>query len=248
MVKCNDIPTGARRDRVLAADCFQTVILQTFLPFIQGKSADLPPRPFLLTFDDGRLDSWTGADSILKQLGFTAVIFVDVDPVDTRHPEYLLWKELQTMQQSGRWDVQLHAGRGHTFIRWGPGPDDYGPFYAYKRNGESFEGWQERAFGDIEWGQEQLAKHISQYQPRAFAPPYGAYGQESWSPTCQPPTCTNDSRIPNTLLTWLTGRFYLVFTQDRSWFAKPDSPQPIGRFQLNRNTSLKQLHDVLVGK
>jgi hypothetical protein len=216
---------------------FQTVSLQTFLGFVQGKSVDLPPRPLLLTFDDSRADSWINGNGILEKLGFTAVMFVDVGRVAAGDPEYLTWQELRTMVSSGRWDVQLHAGRGHVLIRWGPGPDDYGPFYAYRKSGESFDDWKERTFSDIEWGQEQLAKHISQSQRLAFAPPFGSYGQAG----------TNDPRIPSTLRNWLTQRYPLVFASTRSWFAKPGSHQPLGRFVVKRVSSVGGLHNALAG-
>jgi hypothetical protein len=112
---------------------YQTIGLQTFIDFVENQPADLPPRPLLLTFDDARADSWTGADSILHKLHFNAVMFVDVGRVDADDPEYLTWHELTTMQDSGRWQLQLHSGKGHTQIHYGPGADDYGPFYAYEQ-------------------------------------------------------------------------------------------------------------------
>jgi hypothetical protein len=215
---------------------FQTVSLQTFLRFVQGESVDLPPRPLLLIFDDGRADSWINGDGILKNLSLTAVVFVDVGRVAASDPEYLTWKELQTMETSGRWQVQLHAGRyGHTLIRLSSRANDLGPFYAYKKSGESFDDWKNRTFSDIEGGDKELATHISQYKPLAFALPFGAYGQDS----------TNDPRIPDTLLTWLTQRYPLVFASTRSWFAKPGSPQPLGRFEVKRVTSVGDLHNAL---
>ena len=66
---------------------YQTIDLQTFIDFVGGKPVDLPPRPLLLTFDDARADSWTGADSILRKLHFNAVMFVDVGRVDDRDPD-----------------------------------------------------------------------------------------------------------------------------------------------------------------
>ncbi len=93
---------------------YQTVQLQTFLDFVSGEPVDLPPRPLLLTFDDGRTDSWTGADSILRELHFNAVMFVDVGRVDHGDPEYLTWQELRTAQDSGRWELQLHSGERAT--------------------------------------------------------------------------------------------------------------------------------------
>ena len=91
---------------------YQTIDLQTFIDFVQNKPVDLPPRPLLLTFDDARADSWTGADGILRKLHFNAVMFVDVGRVDGGDPEYLTWQELATVQDSGRWQLQLHSGRG----------------------------------------------------------------------------------------------------------------------------------------
>ena len=35
----------------------------------------LPPHPFVITFDDGRLSPWTNAVPLLRQVGFTAVFF-----------------------------------------------------------------------------------------------------------------------------------------------------------------------------
>ena len=97
-------------------------------------------------------------------------MFVDVGQVDDDNPEYLTWQELETVQASGRWQLQLHSGHGHRQIQYGPGPNDYGPYYAYEEQGESFNGWQKRVRSDIEWGQETLAHEIPEYRPLAFSP------------------------------------------------------------------------------
>ena len=90
------------------------------------QSVDLPPRPLLLTFDDARADSWTGADGILRKLHFNAVMFVDVGRVDGGDSEYLTWQELATVQNSGRWQLQLHSGKGHTQIHTARDPKTTG--------------------------------------------------------------------------------------------------------------------------
>ena len=163
------------------------------MPSWQGSTVELPPRPLLLTFDDGRADSWTGSDGILRKLGFNAVMFIDVGSVDDGDPEYLSWEELQIMAAGGRWQLQLHSGHGHHYIQYGPGADDTGAYYAYKERGESFHGWRQRVRSDINWGQETLSDHYPAYEPLAFSPPYGTYGQDG----------TNDPRIPGDLLAWL---------------------------------------------
>jgi peptidoglycan/xylan/chitin deacetylase (PgdA/CDA1 family) len=210
---------------------YETIDLQTFRDFVDGKAVDLPPRPLLLTFDDARADEWTGSDAILSKLGFNAVMFVDVGRVDGGDPEYLTWDELRAMD-ADRWQLQLHSGKGHTQIQFGPGEDDYGPFYAYREQGEDFDGWRERVRSDLEWGQDTLADHDGGYRPLAFAPPYGSYGQDG----------TNDDRIPDDLLGWLTDRHGLVFTQDVDARARPGSEQPLGRVQVTRGVTGGDLH------
>ena len=215
---------------------YETIDLQTLVHFVQNKPVDLPPRPLLLTFDDGRADSWTGADGILRKFNFNAVMFADVGRIDSGDPEYLTWHELATVQEGGHWHVQLHSGKGHTQIHYGPGPDDYGPYYAYKDQDEDFDDWRDRVRSDIAWGQETLADHLSAYRPLAFAPPYGSYGQDG----------TNDSRIPDDLLGWLTQRYDAIFTQDVNARAKPGSGQPLGRLQVTRATTGGHLHEMLL--
>lgn len=215
---------------------YQTIDLPTYLDFVAGKDPDLPPRPVLLTFDDARADSWTGADAILDELGYEAVMFVDVGRVNDRDPEYLSWRELRTAQDSGRWDLQLHSGEGHRQIRYGPGEDDYGPFYAYREQDEDFDGWQDRVRTDLTWGETTLSQQAPAYEPLAFAPPYGSYGQDG----------TNDERIPPDLLGYLEKQYGAVFTQDVDARARPGDGQPLGRFQLTRRTTGGELYDRLL--
>ena len=228
----------AKQMALLRSAGYQTVTLDQFVGFHRGDEVSLPPHPLLLTFDDARADSWTGGDGILRELGFNAVMFVDVGRVDREDPEYLTWSELDTVQASGRWELQLHSGEGHQQIQYGPADDDVGPFYAYEEEGEGLGGWRERALGDIRWGQGVLSTNIPSYRPRAFAPPYGSYGQDG----------TNNPQIPEELLPWLVNRYDIVFTQDQSIFAKPGQAQPLGRLQITRDMTGGQLHEWLVGE
>jgi peptidoglycan/xylan/chitin deacetylase (PgdA/CDA1 family) len=231
-----DFDDFAKQMTMIAHAGYQTIDLETFRRFVQGEAVELPPRPLLLTFDDARADSWTGSDGILETLGFNAVMFVDVGRVDDGEPEYLTWQELETLEESTRWELQLHSGRGHQQVQYGPDPDDFGPFYAYELEGEDFDAWQERVRSDIEWGQDELAGEIRAYRPLAFAPPYGNYGQDG----------TNDPRIPEDLLGWLTERYGAVFTQDRNALARRGSGQPLGRIQVTRGLTGGDLHAALL--
>jgi Polysaccharide deacetylase len=215
---------------------YDTITLDDFIRFIRREQVSLPPRPLLLTFDGARLDSWTGSDGILRELRFNAVLFVDVGRVEEEDPEYLTWRELNTLQRSGRWEVQLQSGTGNHRIRYGPAPDDVGPFYAYRGSEERIDGWRERVFSDITWGEEQLAFRVRRDRPLAFAPPYGNYGQAG----------TNDRRIPRELLARLLQSFEVVFTQDRSGFASPGAANPLGRIEITRDVTEGELHMLLM--
>ncbi len=208
---------------------YQTIDLQTFIDFVGGKAVDLPPRPLLLTFDDGRADSWTGADGILRKLHFNAVMFVDVGRiVDRQDPDYLTWPELATMQDSGRWNLQLHSGRG-------PQPDPLrprGPTTTARTTRMRCGARHSRAGKTGRARTSSGARTRSpitspSYRPLAFAPPFGNYGQDG----------TNDPRIPDDLLGWLKQRYAAIFTQDVSALAHAGSTQPLGRIQVTRATT-----------
>ena len=171
----------------------------------------------------------------MRELGLNAVVFVDVGRVEEGDREYLTWRELNTLQRSGRWDVQLQSGTGNHRIQYGPEREDVGPFYAYRGSEEILGGWRERVFSDVTWAEEQLAFRVRGYRPLSFAPPYGNYGQAG----------TNDPRIPRELLARLLQSFEVVFTQDRSHFASPGSANPLGRMEITRDVTEGELHAAL---
>jgi len=141
--------------------------------------------------------------------------------------------ELAAMQRSGRWRVQLHAGRGHRNIRYGAGVREVGPFYAYRDApaGETTAEYLRRVTDDLDWGEARLREHIPGYAPLAFAPPFGAYGQLG----------TNDPAIPSLFGRELRERFGLLFVQADPHPAVPGE-RDVTRLQLDRTTTGGQLH------
>ena len=113
---------------------------------------------------------------------------------------------------------------------------EVGPFYAYRdaRGGETLAQWQERVDADLDWGEDTLRAHVPGYEPLAFAPPFGAYGQLD----------TNDPHIPGLLLADLRERYGLVFVQADPHAATPGE-EPVTRFQLDRTITGGGLHDWL---
>jgi peptidoglycan/xylan/chitin deacetylase (PgdA/CDA1 family) len=187
---------------------FHTITISQYARYDKtGSTTGLPSNPILITFDDGRLDSYRGADQILARYGDTAVMFVVASWPDTHTAWALHWNELVRMQQSGRWQIQEHAGAGHTDVPISA-TGETGEYYAYRayNNGhlESFDQYKRRVSADIKWGEQMFRQHIPGYQPLAFAVPYSNYGQRF----------TNDPRIPDYILPFLHSQFPVVFDGD----------------------------------
>ena len=225
----------ARHMMLLDHAGYETISLDDLVRFVLRQPVNLPPHPLLLTFADARLDSWAGSDAILRRLGFNAVLFVEIGPIEKHDPDVLTWNELDRLQRSGRWDVQLQSGTGDRLIQFGPEPDDVGPFYAYRGSEEVLGGCRERVFSDITYGEQQLGHHVHGYRPLAFAPPFGNYGQLR----------TNDRHIPREFLARALLSFDVVFTQDRSGFASPGATNPRGRIEITPEVTDPPLRTLL---
>jgi hypothetical protein len=185
----------------------------------------------LLSFDDSLATSFAGADAVLRQLRWTGVMFVDTGSVQDGHPGYASWTRIAGAQRSGRWEMQLHAGRGHHNIVYDPAGTN-GPFYANRiLDDEDIGDWQRRVVADLDWGNRQLVKHVPGYRPLSFAPPYGNFGQ----------LATDDARIPGLLGDRLAKRFGLVFVQDPAQYARPGETV-VPRLQITRRMTGGDLH------
>ena len=214
---------------------FETISIGDYARYLQGANERLPERPILITFDDGRIDSYTGADRILARYGMRATMFV-IAGFAGSSPFYMDWDELRDAADSGRWDLQEHAGEGHTRIVTGP-HGELGPFYANRRFGggapESLAAWHARVTGDVESGRERMEDELPGFEPHAFALPYGSFGQDA----------TNDPRIPHYLGAYLRERFPAVFIVDPPSYTTPATPAGrIGRYEVHTETTTDELY------
>ena len=92
--------------RWLAANDFHTITLDDLTSAIL-EGDPLPPRPVVLTFDDGYADLYTTAFPILKRYGFRATSFVITGKVGW--PGYLTWPQMLEMQASGLVQFESHT-------------------------------------------------------------------------------------------------------------------------------------------
>lgn len=89
---------------------YETVSLSDLI-FHLTQGRPLPPRPIVLTFDDGYRDAYEEAFPLLQRYGFRGTFFVLTGRADEGDPRYLSWAQIREMSAAGM-DIQLH-GREH---------------------------------------------------------------------------------------------------------------------------------------
>ena len=224
-------PNFAKQMALLHNAGYHTVTLEQFRAYLAGEPVALPAHPLLLTFDDSLANSFEGADPVLRQLGWTAVMFVDVGNVDAGTDRYASWRQIEDAQRSGRWEMQLHAGRGHHNIPY-DAKGTMGPFYANRYLArETLGAWEHRVEADLDWGQATLRKHVASYRPLSFAPPYGNFGQ----------LASDDPGIPGRLGALLRERYGIVFVQQPARYARPGE-SVVSRLQVTRKMTGGDIH------
>ncbi len=99
---------------------YQTITLSDYVLFTKGEKI-LPEKSFILTFDDGRKDSFYTVDPILRVLDYNAVMFVitnrSLGPNSSQEVFHLSEEELQKMIASGHWRIESHGKNDHDSIQ-----------------------------------------------------------------------------------------------------------------------------------
>src|SRR5579872_4465612 len=88
----------------------------------------LPPRPVVLTFDDGRLSPWINAVPVLRRYGFTAEFFVCAGFIGQTNQtashlnvqRYLSWSQINSLAGDGFW-IEDH-GQKDISVLWSVPP------------------------------------------------------------------------------------------------------------------------------
>jgi peptidoglycan/xylan/chitin deacetylase (PgdA/CDA1 family) len=106
--------------RYLKAQGYRVITLSDFLEWMQLKR-QLPKKAVVLTFDDGYRAFREYAYPILKELGFSATLFVYTDYVGAGR-NALSWDELKALSAEG-FDVQAHS-KTHGDLRRATGETD----------------------------------------------------------------------------------------------------------------------------
>ncbi len=95
----------AEQVEYLVQEGYQALTLNDFFKVLENKMPS-PPKPVLLTFDDGYIDNYTTVMPLLKKYNMPATLFLSTGLVETER--YLNWDQVKELAKSG-WDIQPHS-------------------------------------------------------------------------------------------------------------------------------------------
>ena len=85
---------------------YQTISPETLVDYLAGEEVSLPPKPILLTFDDGTIENYEIVYPALAEFGFTGIAFVLTSPDFTSYSKRSWWKEAD---RSGILRIENHS-------------------------------------------------------------------------------------------------------------------------------------------
>ena len=142
------------------------------------KGEDLPPKPVMITFDDGYLNNYTYAFPIIKKYNVKTVIspIAYWSDFNTENPDpnpsyaNMTWEQVKEMSQSGLVEFQNHSYNMHS--------TDKGRKGSAKASGETSDEYRRIFFNDF------MKAHRAIYNatgthPVAYAYPFGSISDES---------------------------------------------------------------------
>jgi peptidoglycan/xylan/chitin deacetylase (PgdA/CDA1 family) len=98
----------------LHSEGYQTISMYDLYAALMHGAA-LPPRPIILTFDDGYIDHYEHVFPILREFGFTGTFFIITATADNGNSGYLNWQQIQEMAAAGM-DMESHT-KNHIDLR-----------------------------------------------------------------------------------------------------------------------------------
>ena len=84
---------------------YTTITTEMLIKSIR-EGADLPPRPMIISFDDGHMNNYTNAFPIMQKYGFTGILYLAANYIGAE--DYLNVDQIKEMTDVG-WEVGSHS-------------------------------------------------------------------------------------------------------------------------------------------
>lgn len=144
------------------------------------EGAPLPPKPVMLTFDDGYEAFYTKIFPLLKEYNYPAVMSIVTSWLEYASSDLgsmLTWQQLREMDASGLVTIASHSHMSHRYTIINP-QGDRGSLMGnlQYRNGqyESIDDYRQRIRSDLQTSQAIFARELG-HKARAMVWPYGSY-------------------------------------------------------------------------
>ena len=156
---------------------YTTVVMQDLIDYVyNGK--ELPPKPIVISFDDGYYNNYYYAFPLLKQYNCKMVLSPIGKQTDLyseqqdTHPNYshVTWDNINEMMQSGLVEFQ-----NHTYDLHKSSGERIG---AKKSSGETVETYKRTLTDDVMLMQQKMKENTG-YTPTTFVYPFGAVSEAS---------------------------------------------------------------------
>jgi len=87
---------------------FTFIPLKEAVEYLQGKRTSLPPKPIVLTADDGWESVYTYMFPVIKKLNIPITLFIYPESISSRK-HFLTWDQLKELKNSALVDIQSHT-------------------------------------------------------------------------------------------------------------------------------------------
>jgi peptidoglycan/xylan/chitin deacetylase (PgdA/CDA1 family) len=222
---------------------YSTLTPEQVVDFLKNKTP-IPEKSFLLTFDDGRKDSYYGADPILKFLDFKAVMFTAThQSLDRQSSDYYLTKgELSQMIKSNRWFIESHAKQQDGGFVYLDDKNTEGYFLSNRKwlldskRLETNEEYINRVQQELVDSKKQIESELG-VGVSLFSYPFSDYGQESKN------TKNTESLINKIISTTYSAGFRQIWPRDQEYLYNNifDNPTLLKRFETPTTMSGEEL-------
>lgn len=122
----------------------------------------LPPKPVMITFDDGWRNQFVYAEPLLQKYGFKATFFINPQPITQGYPAYLTRGMVVSLARDGN-DIESHTWRHLSLIR---------------SRSQSAATFQQHNMSQLTLATTWIRKVVGQ-QPVALCYPFGSYDTEA---------------------------------------------------------------------
>lgn len=79
---------------------YESITMKELAYALSGQTT-LPPKPVIISFDDGYRDNYENAFPLLQRYGYTGIFFVFTQVIDTYNVSYLTWEMVVEMHRAG---------------------------------------------------------------------------------------------------------------------------------------------------